>query len=136
MKVMTETDLGLADSYIDGDFSFKNKYEGLLKLIMGNEHFALFLDESMTLSCAVFKTRINEKHEVLDIGCGWGILAIEIVKRTGYKYTSINLVEVQLKYAEMRLREAGLQNLLAMNTWRSFSVYENQWLKMGSLFYG
>ncbi|KAL5767447.1 hypothetical protein ACOSQ2_014230 [Xanthoceras sorbifolium] len=57
---------------------------------LGNEHFALFLDESMTLSYAVFKsededlkvaqmrkiylliekTRINEKHEVLDIGCG------------------------------------------------------------------
>ncbi|KAL5767444.1 hypothetical protein ACOSQ2_014227 [Xanthoceras sorbifolium] len=120
MKVMTEADLGLADSYIDGNFSFKDKYKGLLKLIMGNEHFALFLDESMTLSYAVFK----------------GTLVIEIVKRIGYKYTGINLVAVQLKYAEMRLREAGLQKLLAMNTWRSFSVYENQWLKMGSLFYG
>ncbi|KAL5769874.1 hypothetical protein ACOSP7_014028 [Xanthoceras sorbifolium] len=189
-KVMTEADVGLADSYIDGDFSLEDKDEGLMKLIMiliangdldpsgskfnqtrglglpwlftggiasakhffrrisgqntvtqarmnitrmhdlDNEHFALFLDESMTLSCAVFKSkdedlkvaqmrkislliekaRINEKHEVLDIGCGWGTLAIEIVKRTGCKYTGINLVEGQLKYAEMRVREAGLQD--------------------------
>ncbi|KAL5836977.1 hypothetical protein ACOSQ3_014146 [Xanthoceras sorbifolium] len=56
----------------------------------GNDFFAMFLDESMTLACAVFKSededlkvaqmrknslliekaRINEKHEVLELGCG------------------------------------------------------------------
>ncbi|GMJ01999.1 hypothetical protein like AT3G23530 [Hibiscus trionum] len=188
-KVMTEADLGLADSYINGDFSFVDKKAGLLNLVMilianrdsmsssskpskkrgwwtpllltagltsakyffkhvsrqntltqarrnisrhydlSNDLFALFLDETMTYSCAVFKTededlkdaqqrkislliekaRIDSKHEILEIGCGWGSLAIEVVKRTGCKYTGITLSEEQLKYAEMRVKEAGLQ---------------------------
>ncbi|KAA3474726.1 tuberculostearic acid methyltransferase UfaA1-like isoform X3 [Gossypium australe] len=33
-KVMTEADLGLADSYINGDFSFVDKKDGLLNLVM------------------------------------------------------------------------------------------------------
>ncbi|KAA3485366.1 cyclopropane-fatty-acyl-phospholipid synthase family protein [Gossypium australe] len=128
-KVMTEADLGLADSYINGDFSFVDKKDGLLNLVMSNDLFALFLDETMTYSCAVFKTededlkdaqhrkislliekaRIDSKHEILEIGCGWGSLAIEVVKRTGCKYTGITLSEEQLKLAEKRVKEAGLQ---------------------------
>ncbi|KAH9648728.1 Amino oxidase domain-containing protein [Citrus sinensis] len=168
-KVMTQADLGLADAYINGDFSFVDKDEGLLNLFMilianrdldssvsklkqkrgwwspmlftagiasakyffrhisrqntltqarrnisrhydlSNELFSLFLDESMTYSCAVFKARVSKGQEVLEIGCGWGTLAIEIVKRTGCKYTGITLSEEQLKYAEMKVKEAGLQ---------------------------
>ncbi|KAL5834573.1 hypothetical protein ACOSQ4_014070 [Xanthoceras sorbifolium] len=128
--VMIEADISLADLYINGDFSFEDKDEGLLKLIMGNDFFAMFLDESLTLAYAVFKSededlkvaqmrknslliekaRINEKHEVLELGCGWGTLAIETVKRTGCKYTGINIVEEQLKYEEMKAKEAGLQD--------------------------
>ncbi|KAH9764167.1 Amino oxidase domain-containing protein [Citrus sinensis] len=88
-KVMTEADLGLADSYINGDFSFVDKDEGLLNL---------------------FLARVSKGHEVLEIGCGWGTLAIEIVKQTGCKYTGITLSEEQLKYAEMKVKEAGLQD--------------------------
>ena len=33
-QVMTEADLGLADSYINGDFSFVDKDEGLLNLFL------------------------------------------------------------------------------------------------------
>uniref|UniRef100_A0A2N9HCG1 Integrase catalytic domain-containing protein n=1 Tax=Fagus sylvatica TaxID=28930 RepID=A0A2N9HCG1_FAGSY len=54
--------------------------------------------------------RINKKHEVLEIGCGWGTLAIEVVKRTGCKYTGITLSEEQLKFAERKVKEAGLQD--------------------------
>ncbi|KAH9764156.1 Amino oxidase domain-containing protein [Citrus sinensis] len=129
-KVMTEADLGLADSYINGDFSFVDKDEGLLNLFLSNELFSLFLDKSMLYSCAIFKSehedlevaqmrkvslliqkaRVSKGHEVLEIGCGWGTLAIEIVKQTGCKYTGITLSEEQLKYAEMKVKEAGLQD--------------------------
>ncbi|GMJ01998.1 hypothetical protein like AT3G23510 [Hibiscus trionum] len=161
-KVMREADLGLADAYINGDFSFVDKKDGLLNLLMifianrdlitsnsklskkrgwwtplnisrhydlSNDLFALFMDETMQYSCPVFKTededlkdaqlrkislliekaRIDSKHEILEIGCGWGSLAIEVVKRTGCKYTGITLSKEQLKYAEMRVKEAGLQ---------------------------
>lgn len=39
------------------------------------------------------QARIESKHEVLEIGCGWGSLAVEIVKRYGCKYTGITLSE-------------------------------------------
>ncbi|KAE9589768.1 putative cyclopropane-fatty-acyl-phospholipid synthase [Lupinus albus] len=187
-KVMTQADLGLADAYINGDFTFVDKDSGLLNLFLilianrdsnansksknrgwwtpvfftaglasakffiehisrqntltqarrnisrhydlSNELFALFLDESMTYSCGVFKNkdedlkdaqmrkislliekgRIDKSHEILEIGCGWGSLAIEVVKRTGCKYTGITLSEEQLKLAEKRVRDAGLQD--------------------------
>ncbi|KAF7837436.1 Cyclopropane-fatty-acyl-phospholipid synthase isoform 1 [Senna tora] len=97
---------------------------------LSNELFALFLDETMTYSCAVFKNededlkdaqlrkislliekaRIEKNHEILEIGCGWGSLAIEVVKRTGCKYTGITLSIEQLKLAEKRVLDAGLQD--------------------------
>ncbi|KAL5068299.1 hypothetical protein RYX36_019186 [Vicia faba] len=189
-KIMTQADLGLADAYINGDFSFIDKDEGLLNFFMvlianrdinasnsklkktggwwtpvlftagltsakffmdhvsrkntltqarrnisrhydlSNELFALFLDETMTYSCAVFKNededlkdaqmrkislliekaRIEKKHEILEIGCGWGRLAIEVVKKTGCKYTGITLSKEQLKLAEKRVKDAGLED--------------------------
>ncbi|KAK6122790.1 hypothetical protein DH2020_043468 [Rehmannia glutinosa] len=128
--VATEADLGLADAYINGDFSFVDKDEGLLNLFMSNELFSLFLDQTMTYSCAIFKTevedlkiaqlrkisllidkaRVSKNHHILEIGCGWGTLAIEVVKRTGCKYTGITLSEQQLQYAEVKVKEAGLQD--------------------------
>ncbi|KAF9586853.1 hypothetical protein IFM89_039928 [Coptis chinensis] len=97
---------------------------------LSNDLFGLFLDETMTYSSAIFKSeeedlkvaqlrkislliekaRISNKHEILEIGSGWGSLAIEVVKQTGCKYTGITLSEEQLKYAERKVKEAGLQD--------------------------
>ncbi|KAF2285534.1 hypothetical protein GH714_005358 [Hevea brasiliensis] len=97
---------------------------------MSNEIFAMFLGETMAYSCAIFKTededlntaqlrkyslliekaQINKEHEVLEIGCGWGGLAIEVVKQTGCNYTGISLSKEQLKFAEMKVKEANLQD--------------------------
>ncbi|ONK79558.1 uncharacterized protein A4U43_C01F7600 [Asparagus officinalis] len=97
---------------------------------LSNEFFSLFLDETMTYSCAIFKmenedlkvaqlrklsllidkARIESKHEILEIGCGWGSLAIEVVKRTGCKYTGITLSAEQLKLAKRRVKDAGLED--------------------------
>ena len=46
---------------------------------------------------------------MLETGFGWGTLAIELVKRTGCKYTGITLSQEQLKFAEERVNKAGLQ---------------------------
>ncbi|KAK1311206.1 hypothetical protein QJS10_CPA08g01585 [Acorus calamus] len=97
---------------------------------LSNDMFSLFMDETMMYSAAIFKSeneplsvaqqrkislliekaRIDSKHEVLEIGCGWGALAIEVVKQTGCKYTGITLSEEPLKFAEMKVKEAGLQD--------------------------
>ncbi|KAM3708338.1 hypothetical protein ACJW31_02G089600 [Castanea mollissima] len=121
-------------SYFLKHFSRKNTLTQARRNIsrhyeLSNDLFALFLDETMTYSTAVFKededlkvaqlrkmstliekARINEKHEVLDIGCGWGSFAIEVVNRTGCKYTSITLSNEQLKLAEKKVEDAGLQD--------------------------
>lgn len=55
------------------------------------------------------QAKVTKGQEVLEIGCGWGALAIEVVKQTGCRYTGITLSEEQLKYAEMKVKEAGLQ---------------------------
>ena len=52
---------------------------------------------------------MEEHHELLEIGCGWGVFAIEVVQRTGCRYTGITLSEEQLKFAEEKVKAAGLQ---------------------------
>jgi cyclopropane-fatty-acyl-phospholipid synthase len=55
------------------------------------------------------KAKVESGHHVLDIGCGWGTLAIRLVKKTGCKYTGITLSEEQLKYAKRKVKESGLE---------------------------
>ncbi|KAI3469806.1 hypothetical protein Pfo_026469 [Paulownia fortunei] len=102
--------------------------------VKSNELFSLFLDETMTYTCAIFQTqgedlknaqlrkthiliekaRINKEHHILEFGCGWGNLALEVVKRTGCKYTGITLSEKQLQYVELKVKEAGLQDQIEL----------------------
>ena len=90
--------------------------------------YKLFLDKDMQYSCAYFhnenisldqaqidkknhiinKLQISEKMKVLDIGCGWGGMAIEIAKQTGAKVKGITLSENQFETASKRAQEEGL----------------------------
>ena len=90
--------------------------------------YKLFLDKDMQYSCAYFhnpnisleqaqkdkkhhiinKLQINENMKVLDIGCGWGGMAIEIAKSTGAKVKGITLSENQFKTASERAHKEGL----------------------------
>ncbi|WJX82663.1 hypothetical protein P8452_65389 [Trifolium repens] len=71
------------------------------------EHVLTFAELRRLLQVSSF--RIEKKHEIHEIGCGWGSLAIEVVKRTGCKYTGITLSKEQLKFAEERVKDVGLQ---------------------------
>ena len=92
--------------------------------------YKLFLDKDMQYSCAYFhnenisldqaqidkknhiinKLQISEKMKVLDIGCGWGGMAIEIAKQTGAKVKGITLSENQFETASKRAQEEGLSD--------------------------
>ncbi len=94
---------------------------------LGNDFFRLFLDESMTYSCAVFlsgdesleqaqtnkitsilkKADLSSAHEILEIGCGWGALCLEAAKKYGCRVTGITLSEQQLAYAQERIHQEG-----------------------------
>jgi cyclopropane-fatty-acyl-phospholipid synthase len=94
----------------------------------GNEFFALFLDPSMTYSCAYFAggaTTLEEAQEaklelvckklglragerVLDVGCGWGSFAIHAASLHGANVLGITLSEPQAELGRERAREAGV----------------------------
>jgi cyclopropane-fatty-acyl-phospholipid synthase len=95
---------------------------------VGNDFFALFLDRSMTYSCAYWqggaqtleeaqeakvdlvckKLALQEGERVLDVGCGWGSFVIHAASRYGVKAVGITLAERQAQLARERVREAGL----------------------------
>ncbi|MGH2949276.1 MAG: class I SAM-dependent methyltransferase, partial [Solirubrobacteraceae bacterium] len=95
---------------------------------LSNDFFALFLDASMTYSCAFFsrdgssleaaqdakleltcaKLGLQEGQRVLDVGCGWGSFAIHAARRHGVSVTGITLSEPQAQLARARVAEAGL----------------------------
>ena len=90
--------------------------------------YKLFLDQDMQYSCAYFhnenisldqaqidkkkhiinKLNITDNMNVLDIGCGWGGMAIEIAKQTGANVKGITLSENQFATASKRAQEEGL----------------------------
>lgn len=99
---------------------------------LGNEFYRLWLDETMTYSCAYFKSptdslelaqRQKLEHvlrklqlapgmHLLDIGSGWGELLITAVQQYGVIGHGITLSEEQFKRSLERARELGLEDKL------------------------
>ena len=92
--------------------------------------YDFFLDSNRLYSCAYFKNesdsletaqknkidhiikKLNLKpnQKVLDIGSGWGSLAIEIAKKTQCEVLGITLSENQLKHSIQKTKEMNLEN--------------------------
>jgi cyclopropane-fatty-acyl-phospholipid synthase len=100
---------------------------------LSNKLFATFLGDSWTYSCAYFregsdscldsaqnakldmiiaKARLGPECHLLEIGCGWGELAIRAAKQSGCRVTGITLSEEQLSLARERVGSAGLSHLV------------------------
>ena len=97
---------------------------------ISDDLYDLFLDPKRQYSCAYFKnendsleTAQNNKIEhiikklnlkpnqkVLDIGSGWGTLAIEIAKKTQCEVLGVTLSENQLEYSLKKVKELNLEN--------------------------
>jgi len=97
---------------------------------IGNDLYALFLDDDLQYSCAYFtdpkntleqaqadkkahiaaKLALRPGQRVLDIGCGWGGMALYLHKVAGVDVLGITLSQEQLKIARRRADEAGVSD--------------------------
>jgi len=95
---------------------------------LGNEFYKLYLDESMTYSCAYFrgdndtleqaqrqkyehicrKLQLREGETLIDIGCGWGGMLLYAASHYGVKGVGCTLSRHQAEYAKERLAQEGL----------------------------
>ncbi|WP_297456900.1 class I SAM-dependent methyltransferase [Persephonella sp.] len=97
---------------------------------IGDDFYKLFLDDSMTYSCAFFespdmsledaqklkrkiiydKLQLNENDTLLDIGCGWGSIILESAERYGLKAVGITLSENQYKHVKEEIKNRNLED--------------------------
>lgn len=95
---------------------------------LGNDFYRLFLDASMTYSCAVFtpgaqdlaaaqaakydricrKLDLQPADHLLEIGSGWGGFALHAAARCGCRVTTTTISPAQYHYARQAVRQAGL----------------------------
>ena len=69
-----------------------------------------FIRETEKYRNKIKKLDIKPNQKVLDIGCGWGYLAIEIAKQHKCKVTGITISKNQYKYAINKVKELNLTN--------------------------
>ncbi|WP_234009145.1 cyclopropane-fatty-acyl-phospholipid synthase family protein [Deinococcus sp. NW-56] len=101
---------------------------------VSNDFYKLWLDDRMVYSCAYFPTgtetldaaqeaklelicrklRLQAGERLLDIGCGWGGLAIYAAQRYGVSVLGVTLSEAQLHEGRARVKAAGLEHLVTL----------------------
>lgn len=97
---------------------------------LGNNFFSLFLDKTMLYSAAIFphentsleqasshkmshicqRLQLTEKDHLLEIGTGWGGMAIYAAKTTGCRVTSATISQEQYNYACDWVKREGLEH--------------------------
>lgn len=101
---------------------------------IGNEFYRLWLDETMSYSCAYFKDEKDSLYEaqcnkverileklnleegmsLCDIGCGWGFLLIRAAKKYKVHGVGITLSTEQAEKFKERIREEKLEDYLSV----------------------
>lgn len=96
---------------------------------LSNDFFQMMLDPTMCYSCGIYETAdssleeaslekmdrlckkllLDENDHLLEIGSGWGGLAIHAAKNYGCKVTTITISNKQYELARQRIEKAGLQ---------------------------
>ncbi|GAA6117451.1 cyclopropane-fatty-acyl-phospholipid synthase family protein [Apilactobacillus kunkeei] len=97
---------------------------------IGNDFYKIWLDKTMTYSCAYFENpdddlydaqmqkvhhiikKLNPKpgRTLLDIGCGWGTLMLTAAKEYGLNVVGVTLSQEQCDYVNAQIEKFGLQD--------------------------
>jgi len=97
---------------------------------LSNDFYKLWLDPTMTYSCAYFKDtnttledasiekldrmcrklKLSEKDNILEVGTGWGSFSIHAAKNYGCSITTTTISDAQYEYAKARVVEEGLES--------------------------
>ena len=101
---------------------------------LSNDFFAFMLDETMTYSCAVFerpgatlaqaqetkvdrlctKLELAPTDHLVEIGSGWGGLAVHAAARYGCRVTTTTISDAQRTHVEKRVADAGLADRITV----------------------
>ena len=119
---------------------------------LGNEMFELFLDPTMMYSSGIFpaetssmeeasvykldricqKLQLTAADHLVEIGTGWGSMAIHAAKHYGCKVTTTTISEEQYARAERRVREEGLEDKITLLK-KDYRALEGQYDKLVSV---
>ena len=110
---------------------------------IGNEFYKLWLDQSLTYSCAYFTTpedtidqaqdqkralilkklQIEPGQTLLDIGCGWGALMLQAAEEYGATVTGITPAKEQAAHVMAEAQRRGIADRVTVlnDDWRSLS---------------
>lgn len=101
---------------------------------LSNDFYRLFLDESMTYSSGIFtgpdcsledaqfekldrlcrKLRLKPEDHLLEIGTGWGSMALHAAQHYGCRVTTTTISEAQYDLACERVKAAGLEDRITL----------------------
>ncbi|WP_017935587.1 SAM-dependent methyltransferase [Nocardioides sp. Iso805N] len=99
---------------------------------LSTEFYGLFLDPSMAYSCGYFtdpattleqaqhdklalictKLGLEPGSTLLDVGCGWGSLAIHAARNFGARVVGLTIAAEQQRFVQQRVRAEGLEDLV------------------------
>jgi len=119
---------------------------------LGNEFYALMLDRTLTYSCAFFghegvsleeaqaakldricrKLHLGPRDHLLEIGTGWGSLALHAARNYGCRVTTTTISRRQLEVARTRVERAGLAGRVTVLE-RDYRDLEGSFSKIASV---
>jgi cyclopropane-fatty-acyl-phospholipid synthase len=119
---------------------------------LGNELYEAFLDRRMQYSSALYENagqslelaqeaklrrlceqlQLNENDHLLEVGSGWGGLAIFAASNYGCRVTTTTISDAQFAYAETAIKQAGLEDRIELLN-KDYRLLEGRYDKIVSV---